>query len=86
MADNDSDPIEMAWKLWRSSGSEIPGEHVVHTFNANGYILTPVQEKNGTYNSLSIRPSINNKGTIGTSSYKWNAVYATTLYGTVATS
>ena len=84
MSDNDNDPIEMAWKLYRASGSEIPGEHVVHSFKATGYTLTPIQEADGTYNALSIRPGINDKGTIGNSSYKWNAMYATTFYGALS--
>lgn len=84
MKDNNTDPIEMAWTLYRSAGNEIPGEHVVHSFNALGYTLTPIQEADGTYNVLSISPGINDKGTIGTSSYKWNAMYATTFYGALS--
>lgn len=84
ISDNDTDPIEMAWSLYRQSGSEIPGEHVVHSFNARGYTLTPIQEASGAYDAISITCSVNNHGTIGSSTNKWKAVYATTFYGDVS--
>ena len=83
ISDNDTDPIEMAWSLYRASGSEIPGEHVVHSFNARGYTLTPIQEKSGAYNPISINCSVNNHGTIGSDSLKWKGIYATTFYGSL---
>jgi hypothetical protein len=40
-----------------------------------------VREANNTYNSISIRPSITENGTIGTSVYKWAQMYAVEFYG-----
>lgn len=81
MRDNDTDPVEMAWALYRAAGKEIPGEHVVHSFNARGYTLSPIVEADGTKNPISIIPSVNNFGSVGTSSNKWADMYATTFHG-----
>ena len=81
ISDNDSDPIEMAWSLYRSADKKIPGQHVVHTFNARGYTLSPIEEADGTKNPIEIKPSIDNFGSIGNSSYKWANIYATNFHG-----
>ena len=84
ISDNDSDSIEMAWSLSRPADKKIPGQHVVHTFNARGYTLSPIEEADGTKNPIEIKPSIDNFGSIGNSSYKWANIYATNLYGSGA--
>lgn len=42
------------------------------------HLRTAIFDANGAF-----RPSITNKGSIGTNDYKWSAVYATTLYGNI---
>lgn len=81
MTSQDNTPIEFGWRLTRPAGSEISTEQVVHQFTASEYILNPVREANNTYNSISIRPSIAENGTIGTSVYKWAQMYAVEFYG-----
>lgn len=58
------------------------------TYPTAGYLAIATANNSnsivGLFDTGSFRPYTNNTRTLGTSSYKWNAVYATTIYGALS--
>lgn len=79
LSDNPNDCIEMAWELWN-----VPGTQVAHTFTGEGYIASGILAgSEAASRSYVARPYVNDFGSLGTSSYRWHAVYASELHGTL---
>lgn len=74
MQDNDNDPVEFVWNLWRADGEL--HDQIIHRFDCNGYVLGAPSDKSVG----DIKPAVSGQGRIGTPEARFESGYFISVY------
>lgn len=77
ISDNDSDPIEFAWTLWRDSG--ILTDQICHKFTSSEYMISAPSD----ITTCGIYPNESKTSYLGKSSNPFTDLYATNIHGSI---